>query len=581
MPPKPARRAPARRTEAPAATSATASGAIPQTEPEGRVTPAQSSTPGPSGRSGVQRLQSLKKNAPSGSIAPSARSPSVLSGEPPKPTNKFRPKAVARKTKEQRDAIEKLEQERYNERLKEAAAIQRGRGGQRGQRGSFRGRGGAAGMAGHGPLGGAKRGRGGAASAAGRGRMRSAISGGKNIQVDDDSDEDDTSLLISIDQMNLYSDDDDEDMDIKGKKAMRTRGGDRGLRPVRVERHEHEERVVSVNMESSSSKAAEIRQAAEDEQAANTSDNIPAEPIPEEPRVKPEPIDDDDTPMVDVAPPQTDDDGFLPDQKVRVRRKVSDPKSVEEPVVVERETQKPKARDPRDLLRTKEEIDEYERHIQDLDHVRNLLYYEEPPAEAPKPATESTTEATETATSPGPETAAEEEPTDEEEKPVNEKLLGQLFLMQFPPMTPNLVVPGSTGNAPAADATDATTSTEPHAQDQIKTERNDDEVQVAEDAAQPEEPSHVITATTDWSLPAGRAGKLHVHKSGRVTMDWGGISFELDRAAAVDFAQEALIVSAPEDEGLDAPPEESVQHAWSMGQLSGKFTVTPNWDQML
>lgn len=531
-------------------------------------------------------MQTLKKSAPSGSIAPSARSPSVLGSEPPKPTNKFRPKVVARKTKEQRDAIEKLEQDRYNERLKEAAAIQRGRGGQRGQRGSFRGRGGTAGMA-HGPLGGAKRGRGGAASAMGRGRIRSAISGGNNVNVDDDSDEGDSSLLISIDQMNLYSD--DEEMDIKGKMPIRRRGGDRGLRPVRVERHEHEERVISVNMESSTSKTTELAEDAAEDQAAESSVAPPAKPAVEEPRVKPEPVDDADTPMTDIAPIQVDDDGFLPAQSVRVRRKVSDPKSVEnsaeEPIVVERHTRKPKARDPRDLLRTKEEIDEYERHLQDLDHVRDLLYYEVPPPEDPKPAAEPTAEpSTESATAPAPETATgedaaeEQEDGEKEEKPLNEKLLGQLFLMQFPPMTPNLVVPGSTESGPGPEAAADQAA---NAGNGVKTEGNDDEVQAAEAAEPSNEPSKVITATTDWSLPAGRAGKLNVHKSGRVTMDWGGISFELDRAAAVDFVQEALIVSAPEASGADAPPEESVRHAWSMGQLSGKFTVMPNWDQML
>lgn len=531
-------------------------------------------------------MQTLKKNAPSGSIAPSARSPSALSGEPPKPTNKFRPKVVARKTKEQRDAIEKLEQDRYNERLKEAAAIQRGRGGQRGQRGSFRGRGGTAGMAAHGPLGGAKRGRGGAASGAGRGRIRSGISGGNN-HLEDDSDEDGSRLLINIDQMNLYSD--DEETDIKGKMPVRPRGGDRGLRPVRVERHEHEERVISVNMESSTSKTTELPQGVEDEHAAESNALPPAEAAVEEPRVKPEPLDDADTPMTDVAPVQVDDDGFLPTQKVRVRRKVSDPKSVdgptsvEEPVVVERKTQKLKARDPRDLLRTKEEIDEYERHLQDLDHVRDLLYYEAPQPEEPKPASEPTAEApAESTTEPDPEAAAGEgaeeqmEDAEKEEKPLNEKLLGQLFLMQFPPMTPNLVVPGPAESAPAPEAA---VDQQDNVASEVKTEQND-EVKTADDEPT-NEPSSVITATTDWSLPAGRAGKLNVHKSGRVTMNWGGISFELDRAAAVDFVQEAMIVSAPEGEDPDAPPEESVQHAWSMGQLSGKFTVMPNWDQML
>jgi DNA-directed RNA polymerase III subunit RPC4 len=95
------------------------------------------------------------------------------------------------------------------------------------------------------------------------------------------------------------------------------------------------------------------------------------------------------------------------------------------------------------------------------------------------------------------------------------------------------------------------------------------------DGTTSKQPSKILTAA-DWQLRAGRVGKLNVHKSGRVTMNWGGISFELDRATSVDFLQEALIVSAPE-EGV--PEEEN--RVWAMGQLSGKFTVTPDWEKML
>ncbi|KAJ5755082.1 hypothetical protein N7533_004625 [Penicillium manginii] len=68
-------------------------------------------------------------------------------------------------------------------------------------------------------------------------------------------------------------------------------------------------------------------------------------------------------------------------------------------------------------------------------------------------------------------------------------------------------------------------------------------------------------------------------------MDWGGVSFELDRAAMVDFVQEALIVHSSNDDPdvkKEAGQEEEEENrAWSMGQLCGKFTVMPNWDDML
>ncbi|KAJ5654300.1 hypothetical protein N7490_001303 [Penicillium lividum] len=517
--------------------------------------PAQSAAaPGAPGRPSVQRLQSLKKRAPAGgSITPATRSPSVLGGDPaPKPM-KFRPKAVQRRSKEEREAMEKIEQERLNDRLRDAAAIQRGRG-NRGGRGNFRGRGGAGGS---GSFGGAFRGRGGGF---GRGRARFGISGGSRDREDDSSDDE---LRMSIDQINIESDEDDEVAeDGKGKMPMRGRR-EKGLRPVRVTRHEHEERAVAVNMESSSSKAAEIRQQAQQEAAEAVDDRpTPPETLDDGPRVKDEPTDDADTPMEDLP---AEDDGLLPRQRYRVRRKTSDPQSAE---LKKKEVAPPAPkRDPRELLRTKEEIDEYDRHLDDLEHVRDLLTHQEP---EPEPESEEPQTV--------PETTPGEDATDDPEPPVeklaNQHLLGHLFLMQFPPMTPNLSIPGST-ETPVQE----TTQLDP----QVKSENEGEDVQFAgESGAGSTGKSKLITAATNWSLPAGRVGKLNVHKSGRVTMDWGGISFELDRAAAVDFVQEALIVSSPDPEEAGQPPKDDTRHqAWSMGQLSGKFTVMPNWDAML
>jgi DNA-directed RNA polymerase III subunit RPC4 len=402
---------------------------------------------------------------------------------------------------------------------------------------------------------------------------------------DDDSDEDDSRGRLDINYINELDDDEDYEnlpMDIKGKLPYRPRRD--GLLPYRVHRIEHEERVVSVNMESSSSRSAELRKKAEAEKAAEKGETTLVEEEEEdaELRVKDEPVDDNDAPMVDALP-HVEDDGFLPAQNVRVRRKVppspQKPKPRRtEPISLEPEQLK---RDPRELLRTKEEIDEYDRHLEDLDYVRNLLFYE--PPEKPDTPIETTPAETQTAAVEAePATAAQDEAEegekedeeDEEDKLTNPKLLGQLFLMQFPPMTPNLTVPGSLTTVPASTPAPA-----PTAPGEVKTE---DDVQVVDADAPGNETPAVITAGQDWALPAGRAGKLNVHKSGRVTMDWGGISFELDRAAAVDFVQEALIVSAPEPDVPGAPPkDETEQRAWSMGQLSGKFTVMPNWDQML
>ncbi|KAJ5457984.1 RNA polymerase III Rpc4 [Penicillium sp. IBT 31633x] len=532
--------------------------------------------PGPANRGSVQRLQSLKKRAPSGSIAPSSRPPSALGGEPAKPVLKHRPKAVGRRSKQERDEMERLEKERYNERLKEAAAIQRGRGGTA-RRAGFRGRGGPMAMAvgGFGGRGG-KRGRGGyggggggggyggGAGGAGSKYNRSGVIGGNRGRAYDSSDDEENELRISIDHINLDSDEEgwDTPKDFKGKQPSRSHG-DRGLRPVRVERHEHEERVISVNMESSTSRTADLLKKAEKEKAANDVTSTPT-------KVKAEPRDDDEA-MPDVIP-HADDDDFLPEHNVRVRsaQSMSPTKRSTTELRSTQPTPEPEIPDPRSLLHTREEIDEYDRHMEDLAIIKDLLV----PKESKKVTTEGETiegaaEGEAVATKEQDDTQASEE-NEEEQNPLE----GQMFLMQFPPMTPSLKVSGSTQEnlpQPAAAAP----------QTEIKREAGDD-LEVVENP-RPTEPhvNDILTAGKPWSLPTGHVGKLNVHQSGRVTLDWGGISMELDRGAPVGFVQEAVIMSKKAPQPAGAIEDETDNHVWSMGQLSGKFTVTPNWDEIL
>ncbi|KAL4878862.1 RNA polymerase III RPC4-domain-containing protein [Aspergillus karnatakaensis] len=566
------------------------------------------STPGTT-RAPVQRLQSLKNRTPSGSIGPGPTSAGSGNGEPSKPTLKYKPRAVGRRSKEEREAIEKLEAQRNAERLKEAAAIQRQKANiaARGREG-FAGRGGRGGsMSGAaGPLGsgfgGVRRGRGGsrfggdsrATSMSRRSKSMTAGAGGAGGSVS--SDESDGEIRVSIDRINLESDADDDDDDVildqkkkklrKGKMALGS-ARETGLRPIRVERHEHEERVISVNMESSTTKSAELRQQAKDKSKDDDAlfvqddDETPTEG---EPRVKQEPTDENDQTMADVPPVEehvTTDDGLLPAPKKKVRRKLgSREPSVPAP-----------AKDPKSLLRTKEDIEEYDRHVEDLELIKDL-FTKEPPAKTKEPeATEGSAGADTDGADVTPDESGKEK-TEEggEEEPTDDKLSGQLFLMQFPPITPNLIEPSADGAVADSEATAIPLPAAQSAAQKPVAERTqadlaalkrEEEVEVLDGQDEQTEtgaPSKVVTAA-DWQLKAGQAGKLNVHASGRVTMNWGGISFELDRATAVDFLQEALIVSTPPNATEDLDDDE--HKVWAMGQLSGKFTVTPDWGKML
>ncbi|KAF2734127.1 hypothetical protein EJ04DRAFT_437693 [Polyplosphaeria fusca] len=141
---------------------------------------------------------------------------------------------------------------------------------------------------------------------------------------------------------------------------------------------------------------------------------------------------------------------------------------------------------------------------------------------------------------------------------------GRLYLFQFPPRMANL------------DTLD------------IKKEQSNPELpntQAADNAqsgaiVMKEDPNDETSALPSTFLPnSGLAGRIRVHKSGRVSLDWGGTSFELNQGLESMNVQEAVTVSiTPEtqrvvkDEGGDGV---------SFGRLQGKFVVTPDLTKML
>jgi DNA-directed RNA polymerase III subunit RPC4 len=99
------------------------------------------------------------------------------------------------------------------------------------------------------------------------------------------------------------------------------------------------------------------------------------------------------------------------------------------------------------------------------------------------------------------------------------------------------------------------------------------------------------------TLPTGHVGKLRIHKSGKATLDWGGTPLLLGMGADATFLQNVLIASVPEKKPVIAAgddgskekgkrkegEEEQMDPAvgMGMGQVRGKFVVTPDWDEIL
>ncbi|KAN0069331.1 RNA polymerase III RPC4 domain containing protein [Elaphomyces granulatus] len=557
------------------------------------ATPSATSTAGFSispPRPPVQRLQSLNKRTPSGSIVPRS---SLASDDPnqAKPGLKFQPRPVERRSKEKRDEIQRLEEERNQERLAEAAAIQRGRASSRpgGRGGLGRGRGGLLNTGASGPLG---SGAAGSVAARSRGAGRrlgsdfgasstSRHSGTKSTgakghrTANVSSDESDSGIRVSIDQINIDSDQDLETpikKKDKGKKPVRrltTRQN--GLRPIRVERHEHEERAIGIHTEPGSSTLAEERRETKEQAPVDNlsvEESVGLQSEEQALRVKREPVED-GVPMSDLAP-QTEESLTVPDPlKPRADKSVG-------------------IRDPSNLLRTREENEEFERQAYDRKMLKDLLCVDEAPQSQPRDET-----AIEDQDAGDPEGAAKEEASDD-------KRSGQLFLIQFPPLIPNLLVAGAKHEADEANVSD---QQDRNADDDVniigsnlqqgpvfkQEEDGPDVTEVSPNSSSQQQAAKLVTAT-QRQLPAGRVGQLNLHESGRVTLDWGGISFELDMATEVKFLQEAVVTSSSPstaaatetslavDEDTTPPEEKKV---WAMGQLSGRFVVMPNWDKLL
>ncbi|KAK2759130.1 hypothetical protein FQN54_003229 [Arachnomyces sp. PD_36] len=593
MPPKPpARRPPTRRTANPSAEneggepsasteattestpSTTTSRAPTRAGTAGsppRPTPSSSSTTRPP----VQRLQSLKKRNPGGTLIPPNRD-----GSTPKPTLKYQPKAVQRRSKSEREAREKLEDERHQERLAEAAAVRRAseRGRERG-RGRGRGAFGRGGMIYGGGLDGPSRGAsdrtrggwgGGGGGGGGGGRVKGEYGGAGGRRTarpsvmlgrdgDVSSDEgDDTGPRVSIENINVISDSEDEsdepyDGKGKGKGKAKQRAGTsengRGLRPVRVERHEHVERVVAVTTEADQNKSAELRRKAQEAAADDDGDLFvrdEEEPAAQaeggtqstEPQVKEEPTDG-DVLMTDDIPPAQDDEG---------------------PVATKRPKAKPQKKAvPKNQRRNGEDDVEWEIQQNEVEMLKQTLGSIDL---HPKPAADEE----------GQEAKAE---TD---APLNPRD-GRLFLIQFPPKTPNLVIPKdpTLEDELEAPAQPTAASPPPLRGIGIKKEGSSTDTPVPIPSGE-EKPPDYVTAKNN-NLPAGRVGKLNVHKSGRVTLDWGGIPFELNMGTEVNFLQDAVVTSSPSTDLTGEEAEE--KKVWAMSQVTGKFVVTPDWDKLL
>lgn len=134
----------------------------------------------------------------------------------------------------------------------------------------------------------------------------------------------------------------------------------------------------------------------------------------------------------------------------------------------------------------------------------------------------------------------------------------RLYLFQFPPMLPVLVDPHASVEVKQEPEIEALPGPE---------KTNGTVVKKEEGTIEKTKKSDILTADK-MELPSGLAGALRVHKSGKVTLDWGGTDMEVRYGTEVDFLQDVVMT------------DETEQTAWALGQVEKKMVCIPNWHKL-
>lgn len=204
---------------------------------------------------------------------------------------------------------------------------------------------------------------------------------------------------------------------------------------------------------------------------------------------------------------------------------------------------------------------------------------------------------------------------------------GKLFLFQLPPLTPFLYNPATdppaehdvkqepgvggenistlpptttTSSSSQRKPSDAAT---PGSKPAIKKEGDTNPAVAATGSASRHalQLDGLLTASEPTPLPAGLVGKLRVHASGKVSLDWGGTDMEVRYGTEVDFLQDAVLIQTknkPKEKensgaaGEDATTGEKAEEddedldlrtsgkTYALGQVRRKMVLIPDWAKL-
>ncbi|RYP48069.1 hypothetical protein DL768_005991 [Monosporascus sp. mg162] len=136
---------------------------------------------------------------------------------------------------------------------------------------------------------------------------------------------------------------------------------------------------------------------------------------------------------------------------------------------------------------------------------------------------------------------------------------GRMYLFQLPPILPPLAKPSPDGDAQEAP---------------IDVDRQQDEAP----KLKREDGAGKSSSTATGALPEGGGciGRLNVRRSGKVELDWGGTTLSLGNGTETEFLTTAAMLETREHPDN---PEALTGVGYGMGQVMGKFVLTPVWDE--
>ena len=156
---------------------------------------------------------------------------------------------------------------------------------------------------------------------------------------------------------------------------------------------------------------------------------------------------------------------------------------------------------------------------------------------------------------------------------------GRVFMFQFPPKLPGFIDPvkQEAASVRPQDAQIVDLSSDPNTElaegGGIKIE--EDVEYMGTHPFGPIPPNNILQPVS------GAAGKLRVHKSGKVTMQWGNCSFVVHPGAQTSCLTEMLMVKPDVNKPMTGNPTGYSGQAVVLDQIRGRFVVTPDWDKIL